>query len=276
MESKKLLENELLNIKTEIENAIRKGGTKKKNSLIRSSKVINHIHEFVKQEFINHSVSPNKIYPRRSQNKPELKFTGFLKRKNQDVVVIPSDPQPEKIVYNSVLIDDTDKIGNDLSNRAISVNVRSQLSSIGKNFDTLFERTFAESLNLHLRANTMILGEIYLVPLHGYDQSSADSNIVGFEKNILRKKYPIAFNALNNRMSVTNSNYKYERVVLLVVDFNQSIPKLVDKESLINHNVLDKKTAESINPNLFDPYSLIPDLLKEYAKRHKSINDLTD
>ena len=275
MDSKTALKNALIRIKQDYENAIVDGGEVKKTSVIRSSKIINHIHEFIKQEFINNGISADKIYPQKSKKGPELTMTGFLKNKSQDITVIPSEPKSEKISDNSILIGKKDEIGFELTNKAITVNVRSQLSSLNKNFDTLFERTFAESLNLHLRADSIVLGEIYLVPLLEYNSDHAKKNVVKFE-NLLHSKYPIAFNALNNRKNIENSNYKYERVVLLVVDFQHDEPIIMTKGDLIDHGILNKKSAEYINSDLFDPFTLIPDLLEIYKKRHDDINVLKD
>ena len=156
-----------------------------------------------------------------------------------------------------------------------TINVRSQLSSLNKNFDTLYERTFAESLNLHLRTPCIILGEIYLVPLKEYDQSSTSRNEIKFG-NLLNKKYPILFNALNNRENNTNSNYKYERVVLLVVDFEQNIPQVMYRKDLIKYGIITQETENIIDENLFNPYCLVPDLLECYKGRHLSIKELFD
>lgn len=275
MDSKQVLNDALIKIKTDYEMAIKNGGNEEKNSAIRSSNIINNIHEFIKQEFINNSISPSKIHPAKSKTKPELELSGFLKTKKQDIAVIPSSPKKETITYNSILLGKTDKTGFEMSQKAISVNVRSQLSSVGKNFDTLFERTYAESLNLHLRTSSIILGEIYLVPLVEYDQKFARKHEIEFGKQ-LPEKYPIAFNALNNRQSMVNSNYKYERVVLLVVDFDNDEPIIMNKGDLIDHGILNKKTAETIDDNLFNPYTLIPDLLKIYEERHGGTNELKD
>ena len=261
------LENRLLDIKTLYENAVLEGGDTGKAKLIRSSKVIGHIHEFVKNEFVNKGISKNKIYPGIFETKPELKFSGFLKSKSQDVSILPNEPRSEKIKENSVLIGNIDHIGKYTTEKSITVNVRSQLSSLAKNFDTLYERTFAESLNLHLRTPKIVLGELYLVPLKEYDQKFTQKKKIVFGK-MLTKKYPIAFSALNNRKDTNNSDYKYERTVLLIVDFEQRQPKVIYKKDLIEYGILEKIESEKIDSNLFDPYSLVPDLLENYKRRH--------
>ena len=47
------------------------------------------IHDYVKEELIAHGVNPNKIFPPHNKTKPEIKLIGFLKGKNQDIVVLP-------------------------------------------------------------------------------------------------------------------------------------------------------------------------------------------
>src|SRR5690606_16476811 len=101
----------------------------------------------------------------------------------------------------------------------LSVNVRSQLSSVSKNFDTLYERTFAESLNFHLRFPRMVLGEVYLINLKEYNSDHASINQVSFKNSQYIEKYILAFQALNDRINIDDPLYKYERIALLIVDF---------------------------------------------------------
>lgn len=269
--SKKNLEDALRNIKQDYELAIRNGGNKQKESLIRSGKLINHIHEFIKKDLIVHGVSKNKIYPTISKSTPELRLSGFLKNKFQDITVLPDTPKQEEITSNSVLIGKQDIVGTDLTNKAITINVRSQLSSLAKNFDTLFERTYAESLNLHMRSHKIVLGEIYLIPLYEYLEQAAKQKKIEFSKNPINEKFPIGFNALNARKNIKNSAYKYERVVLLVVDFRQSVPKIINKKQLLDLNIIDEKISNTISDNLFNPHSLVPNLLEIYKIRHDNI-----
>ena len=100
------------------------------------------------------------------------------------------------------------------------------MSSLAKNTDTLFERTFAEALNLHLRYPDVVLGEVYLIPIHEYDEQSVEQNKVFFSSRQTNlEKYISFFNAINNRLA-SGPAYAYERCSLLIVDFNQSQPKL--------------------------------------------------
>ena len=114
------LEDCLLKVKTTYEDAVRHGGDTSKAEAIRSSKVILPIHEFIKHELIRHGVSRNKIYPTLGKSKPELKFMGFLKSKNQDISILPNEPKPETVRDDSILIDDVDEIGKALSRKSIT------------------------------------------------------------------------------------------------------------------------------------------------------------
>ena len=93
------IDNQLLKFKNMIEQSIVDGGTRGKESTIRSSALINLIHDAVKNEFINKGVNPNNIFPPFEETKPELKIAGFLKQKDQDVCIVPSN-----IKKNSTII----------------------------------------------------------------------------------------------------------------------------------------------------------------------------
>lgn len=73
-----------------IEQSILTGGAKGKESMIRSSVLINLIHDAVKYELQQQGVAASNIYPHFRETKPEIKLAGFLKQKDQDVCVIPS------------------------------------------------------------------------------------------------------------------------------------------------------------------------------------------
>lgn len=254
--------------KTLIENAIVQGGTTAKNNLIRSSKPINLIHEAVKLNLIKNGVKPIFIRPLLNQSTGELPIYGFLKKKTQDITVIPNGifPIPEKMVLNKI-----DKFGHAFTEKILSINVRSQLSSAAKNFDTLYERTFAESLNLHERCPNMILGEVYMIAVREYDISASDNNIVKFkplDNNIKNhvEKYIQYFELLNNRASSVNDKHKYERVTLVLVDFSKPTPVVYNSDKdLISDGLLSTTSQASIQNLTFD--TLVPNLLKHYQTR---------
>ena len=85
------IDEQLFRFKTELEAAILAGGVKGKESIIRSSALINLIHDAVKYELIQNGIAPSQIYPHLGETKPEMKIAGFLKQKDQDVCVAPKN-----------------------------------------------------------------------------------------------------------------------------------------------------------------------------------------
>mgnify|MGYP003292806358 CR=1 FL=1 len=262
-------------IKRLIENAIVENGVDGKNNLIRTQIPICLLHDAAKAEFIRQGVNPNKIKPLYGTHLDEQKVAGFFKFKDQDVCILPNNlrPQQEKLTFDGILYGKTDPLGKEYTEHILSVNVRSQLSSIAKNFDTLYERTFAEALNLHLRCPQMVLGEFYMIPVYEYDDAAAKEHRVAFKRNTKIKehiiKYISSFNAVNDRRTTEGQEYKYERVCLLIVDFRYDTPKIYDNtEDLINDGLLPRGTQMSIN-NLNFP-TFISTLLNIYESRFGS------
>ena len=180
------IKKQLIVFKQMIEQSIRDNGVKGKESMIRSSELINLIHDAVKYELIQQGVNPEKIFPHLNARTPEIKLAGFLKQKDQDVCVLPTNMEKEPIIINwgpLAFENKLDPYGYEFSKNSLVINVRSQMSSLAKNADTLFERTFAEADNLHMRYNDIVLGEVYLIPTHEYDDNLVKKNIVGFKNN---------------------------------------------------------------------------------------------
>jgi hypothetical protein len=230
-------------------------GHKAKEALIRSQKIINLIHEVVKKEFEKCGVSASMIHPPIGSSKPEINLKGFLKSKNQDVAIIPTK---EIFSISGIATKEVEKI--------LSVNIRSQLSSLSKNIDTLYERTFAEALNLHLKYPRQCLGEVYLIPTHEYDDKAMEKNKILFKKVSKIEDYIRMFQAINNRKLINKDGYKYERVCLLIVDFKSKIPKLYSSiKELKKDNLVPKNSKESLdNLNIKD---FAKDILKIYTHR---------
>ena len=247
----------LLRIKSEYESAIRTAtfsgdnydnGAKAKEALIRSQRLINYLHEFVKGEFLGQGVNTNKIVPRLDSDDPEMSIDGFFKPKKQDICIIPA----------ITLKLETERI--------ITVNVRSQLSSLTKNIDTLYERTFAESMNLHLKYPKQCLGEVYLIPTHEYDDKPMMNNIVRFKKITKIERYIRWFQAINSRSEPSGNDYKYERVALIIVDFRPETPILYSStEQLIREGLISVGTDVTMSGLTVDKFA--SDLLNVYSDR---------
>ncbi|HEY4501069.1 MAG TPA: restriction endonuclease [Candidatus Paceibacterota bacterium] len=230
-------------------------GHKAKEALIRSQRIINLIHEFIKKEFEKGGVPAQMIYPPIGHSSPEIKIRGFLKSKNQDVAIIPTT---RLIVLTNTISPEVAKV--------LSVNIRSQLSSLSKNIDTLYERTFAEALNLHLSYPKQCLGEVYLIPTHEYDDKTMVKNKILFKKVSKIEDYIRMFQAINGRRATNKDAYKYERVCLLIADFRQKIPKLYSSiEELKRDGLVPKNTDVSLENLTIENFA--EDILSVYKKR---------
>ena len=269
-------------IKRLIESAIRKGGVDKdgnvidgceaKNNIIRTQIPICLLHDAVKSAFIEQGVNSAYICPPLGQHQGELKVYGFIKAKDQDVCIIPNNVRghPTKLSFDGILRGEIDPLGFDFTEKVLSVNVRSQLSSVSKNFDTLYERTFAEPLNLHIRCPKMVLGEVYMIPVYEYDDDAAKHNFVQFKPNPrVRKhieKYISSFSAVNQRPSTDGLDFKYERACLVIVDFSRDTPYIYGNDAdLIRDGLLTPNSGVSIENLKFD--TLAQTLLEIYSQR---------
>lgn len=264
------IDTQLLTFKTMIEKSIITGGAKGKESMIRSSALINLIHDAVKNELIEQGVHPNNIFPPFGESKPEIKMAGFLKQKNQDVCVLPANVEKKSIIINWGPLkfeNKKDPYGFEFSTNSLVINVRSQMSSLAKNSDTLFERTFAEAQNLHMRYKNIVLGEVYLIPTHEYDDTLVSQNRVGFKLNQTNiEKYISFFNSINNR-PINGENYEYERCALLIVDFSKAQPKLYQNSAELKRDGLISSSFEIEYATLaFDSFA--KDILNIYASRY--------
>lgn len=270
-------------IKLDYETAIQNGT---KASTIRTSTLIKCIHNAIKTVFVNNHnihpslINPSKEYLQRVINPParqynrarrladkELQLAGYLKTKTQDISIVPNNVHiaPQVFNLNSMLNGYNDIYGDAPTESILSVNVRSQLSSIGKNFDTLYERTFAESLNLHLRCPNMVLGEVYMIPTEEYDDdASKQGNIVFNPIDIA--KYIEAFQAINTRANQNDEKYKYERCCLLIVNFNRAVPRIYNTSAeLIQDGFLPQGSTASMVG--LDYPNFVSDILNIYSAR---------
>lgn len=265
----------VIRIKHLIENSIRTGGVEAKNNLIRTQQPICLLHDAAKASFIDKGVNPDFIKPPYGEHTGELKLAGFFKYKDQDICILPNNifAEEEILMFDGILKGKNDPYGFELTQKILSVNVRSQLSSVAKNFDTLYERTFAESLNLHLRCPQMVLGELYMIPVYEYDDAKAKDKIVGFKTNSKIQehiqKYIYSFGAINNRGTTNGLEYKYERVCLLIVDFNRQTPKIYNTDDELKADeLLPMDSTASINNMNFPSFA--QSLLDIYEQRFGS------
>jgi len=260
-------------IKQIIENAINTNGEAGKKTVINSSQIINILHEIVKSDLISKGVNPTLINPLLGTTSPEIQLAGFLKFKTQDVCVFPNhlQPIPETINFNGLHTGKRDPYGELFSEHILTINLRSQLSSLAKNKDTMYERTYAEPLNLHRRLPKMVLGEIYLLSARELDSNQVKLKNVSYKPASPKiakslEEYIYGFSALNQRNTQGDDFFKYERVALLIVDFSQNPVKVYENvNDLKTDNLLPQSSNCSLSNLTYTEF--IYDLLLIYDRR---------
>jgi len=269
-----------INAKGEIQTHNSKGekfenGLKAREALIRSEKLIQKIHELSKiclnKGLIKEGFVDYEVHPPLGKSSPEKDVWGLLKKKKQDVVVLFKKPIKEKIVEGP-LKGDYDLVGKEATKNSIVIGVRSQLSSIDKNFDTLMERAFAETMNLRLRHPALIMGEIYLIPVKEYDEQEMKRNNILFKNKFTNvEKFISIFNGISGRKDQDDilESYKYEKSALILVDFSQNPVKIYQT---LDELKKDKIVSEDFNEdyNLLAPQNFTNKLIKKYKKRHNN------
>ena len=253
-----------------------RNGVEAKTALIRSERLIQKIHEETKvsldSQLKKEGFTGYKIHPPIGQPSPELDVWGFLKKKKQDVVILFDKPIPETITEGP-LIDKIDKLGKATTEKSIVIGVRSQLSSIDKNFDTLMERAFAEAMNLHFRHPRLVVGEVYLLIVKEYDDQAMKNNRVKFKDRYTNvEKFISIFNGISHRecneCTDPHSFYKYEATALLLVDFSQTPVKLYTTlEELKADGIVSQNFSEDFTS--ISPVGFTERIVKSYKHRHK-------
>lgn len=275
-----MLQSCVNNMKQHLEDAVRSSvfdgktygsGLQAKEALIRSQKLINLLHEAVKQTLHDSGISSGRIFPPIAQQSPEMKIAGFLKQKDQDVCVVPKNlrPTPRSIDWGPLRFEANaiDEYGQSYSEQTLVINVRSQLSSVAKNTDTLFERTFAESVNLHKVYPKMVLGEVYMIPVYEYDDDAMKQNRIQFKtRHTNIEKYISFFTALNERNGSDEDISKYEKVALLIVDFSQRTPVIYNETSeLIRDRLVRPGFPLQLKKLSFQEF--VPTIERKYRER---------
>lgn len=242
-------------------------GQKAKEALIRSQTLIFNVHESVKQSFhkilVNSTSHHWTVHPPLNQTNPELKIYGKLKGKDQDIVFLRT-PRNNTIIDDGPNVGEIDTVGIEATKRSIIIGVRSQMSSVDKNFDTLMERAFAETLNLRLRAPVITMGEVYILPIEELDdQAMLENKVVFCGRKVKVDKFIRTFNSFSGRTDLRlDDQYKYDASALVLVDFKQTPPKIIfNKDDLKQYDynehicsMFEKICAEGFDERLLKNY----------------------
>lgn len=210
----------------------------------------------------------------------EVKVYGAFKTKDQDITILPKniDKKEEKL-NNYSYLNDYDPYGKGFTEKIISINIRSQNSSLNKNFDTMYERTLAEAFNLHMRCPSMVLGDIYCINLTEYDSGSLKNKQIKYNKikpEILMK-YIKSFKSLTSRKGTSHNSIvydaeKYERIALILVDFSKNPVKIYKNYNELVEDGFFKDTLTIFDSNCIDFSDLsyegfLSDLFNTYITR---------
>lgn len=242
----KLLQRHLSRIKRIYENEIkRKSGNP--GFLIRSGKIIDELHEYLKQELIKNGVKRAYINPPLGRSSPEKAINGYFKTKDQDILIQKENSKP-----------------------LISLNIRSQLSSVQKNYDTLFERLVAESVNIHEKFPQLPCAYLYLLPTIGYSSDAMKKNKVVRDEIFNWEKYLTTFSLLANRKDPKDKTFKYEKVCLLAVDFSTNPPHILSSTNdFLSRNLITKNFARSFNYSPLKIDNIVEKLITVFNQRNK-------
>lgn len=198
-----------------------------------------------------------------------------MKQKDQDICVKPTniEPKRERITWGPLAYENVYcNFGRELTEQILVINIRSQLSSLAKNADTLFERTFAEALNLHKLNPKLTLGELYLIPVREYDDAAMKNNAVAFKRTQTNlEKYISFFNFISGRNKIDSEHSRYERCALLIVDFERDVPKIYNTTAELKEDAL---VAEDFPIELanISVEGFIKDLLDVYIERFNNLD----
>jgi hypothetical protein len=245
-----------------------------KDALVKSSTLIQVIHEAVKNglhDELRQRKIEHVIHPPLGVHTPESNVWGLLKKKRQDVVVLIGNAKPTpELIEEGPLMGQQDLLGRAATKQAIVIGVRSQLSSVDNNFDTLMERALAETLNLRLRHPHLVMGEVFLLAVKEYDHRKMRANQVEWNNKFTNvERFISIFEGLSGREDHQEMKqaYKYERSALLLVDFSLKTPKI--------YWTLDELRADKIVSDDFtrdytklSPLNFSKDLLDSYVSRH--------
>jgi len=252
-------------------------GLQARESLIRSGQLIQNIHEVVKIS-LNESLEKEgfkdfSIHPPIGKSSPERDVWGLLKKKKQDVVVL-FEKEKEEVIEEGPLKGTKDLLGKNATKYSIVIGIRSQLSSVGKNTDTLMERAFAETINLRLRHPYLVMGEVYMLIVKEYDEQAMKENRIEFKDNYCKvENYISIFNAMSGRNNYDQllDSYKYEKSALLLVDFSREPAKIyTNLEELKEDGIVSQAFSEDFS--LLVPQSFVKGLIDAYKVRHNFSN----
>lgn len=219
------------------------------NKATKGQSFIKKLHEYCKYEFTQRGINESKVHL-------EKTVSGSHSEKDVDVVVMGPQNNRKTIATGPL----------------ITISIKSQMSSVKKNFQTVYDRIIGEVLNLHNRFPLLIANCLYLYPTHGYTKPSVTvaegrrikeaiennqiSNPFDYDiENINFEKFNKKYALITGRKDPSDFPDKHEHFALLVVDFD------VDPPCIKNEFIYDQNLKID---DFFDK------IYEEYLKRNAS------
>lgn len=183
--------SELRKLLTEMKKVHSAGERSGYNEAVRTQRFIRMLHEWALSQLKKAGIKEtDKI-----KILTETKVPGYFKLKNVDILV-------QHEIAGPILI----------------LSVKSLMSSITNNFTNTYEGMIGDVIGLHERYPYLIMCHLFLMP-----------------KEVLKRDetFPIEYYArllgkINGRKDETDDVKKYERIALLLVDFKQDSPEIVN------------------------------------------------
>ena len=176
---------------------------------IKSQAFIRKLHDYciyeLKRQGLKTEISKRgigKTHKNKITIKDELMVYGSHKPKNVDVGIVHDEAGP-----------------------LISISIRSQMSSIMKNFPNYYEGHIGDCISTHDKYPALVYGLIYLLPKKIFRKDK--------EGNTRKENYKLQdienkFEKIANRKDEYDVKHKYEHIALLIVDFEKNPPEIVD------------------------------------------------
>lgn len=217
--------------------------------LIRTSDLIDRIHRYLTGELEDRGIDSSSIYMDRD-------LYGYPKSKSQDIIVHNED-------------------SNMITGPEMSINVRSQLSSIGKNMDTIQERIIAESTSIHGRFPRLPTGYVFMLPKRGYDSDAKSDNVVERTEEYNLQKAIEIFSSIAGRDSVGVGDQNYDAIWLILFDTDNNPPDIItDIRTLEDEDIVTEQFAEmyeSADYDILDEELFFDTMTRKYRDNYPKL-----
>lgn len=211
---------------------------------VRSQKFIRCMHDFILDE-IEKSVSSEQVEIIRFEQMKRVTKEGMYPRP-------PINPRKyyamtEARVFGSHKNKDVDIVlAQYVNGPLLTIGVRSQMSSVGKNILGYYEGIIGECISMHDRFPMSVAGYVYILPKVAY--ATKKDNSTGGEQipeEVDLDRAEEMFSQITNRANWRSPNDQYEHFAFIKVDFEANPPQVIPNS---NHDLdIDNFIVKMIN-----------------------------